>query len=377
MKISRNLKITLRCFCFISVFVVCVFFTGNPATWYDTNVAVREYIAENYGEDYDIPLVRYNRFGHEKIYSCRVQKINSKDIAFDVYAQPAGVHIRDNYRRYVADGTRTRFRINDEYKAKVKPVLEKVDGLHIHDADFRAVPGELLVVDKEYDIDELSAEYGTLVLSFEEETGGLTEFADKLLEIREFCDENGIKFAYIDLDAVQNNRYIGGISVDGFPYESITEDNLENRIATADDERQYYQDWQDGMHKLRNRYAYMCSTAVSPQKKYRQIAYVDFDLIQTPRAKEYFSTNGYEPADYGIDIDDVVTDRDYTRQELVDYGFQAGVVKIVTDTDEEMAQYMIEEISADIITMIKDSGVPHRHISVEWKIGIEEYQYWQ
>ena len=376
----KNNKTLLKILLLSSVaaaFVISMFFTGNPLTCLKTGAEVSDYLAQNYGDDYKIASLRYHRFGHEKIYSCRVEKIGSKDVIFDVFAYPGGENISDNYHRYVADGTRTRFGINDEYKAKVKPLLEKVDGLHIHDADFRAIPDELLIIDKEYDIDEISAEYGTLVLSFEEETGGLTEFAEKLLEIRKFCDDNGIKFAYIDLDAVKNNQYTGGISIDGFPYKDITEDNLENRIATADDERQYYQNWQDDMHKLRNRYAYMCSTAVSPQKKYRQIAYVDFDLIQTPRAKEYFSTNDYEPADYGIDIDDVVTDRDYTRQELVDYGFQAGVIKIVADTDEEMTQSMIEEISADIITMIKDSGVPHIHICVEWETKNGEYQYWQ
>ncbi len=234
MKNNRTLKITALSFTAIAVFIMCVFFTGNPFVWLETHAAVTDYLTENYGEDYRISSLRYHRFGHEKIYSCYAEKENSIDVKFTVYAYPGGEYIRDNYARYVASGLRTRLRLNDEYKAKAKPVLEKMDGLHIHDVHFYAMPEELLIIDKEYDIDEISAEYGTLVLSFEEQTGGFAEFADKLMEIKAFCDANGIKFAYIDLDAVKENRYIGGISVDGFPYESITADNVENRIATAD-----------------------------------------------------------------------------------------------------------------------------------------------
>ncbi len=378
MKNNRTLKITLMSFAAIAVFIVCVFFTGNPFTWFETRTAVTDYLTENYGEDYRISSLRYHRFGHEKIYSCYAEKADSLDVKFTVYAYPGGESIHDNYSWMVADGSRTRFRINDEYKTKVKPVLEKADGLHIHDAHFYAMPEELLVVDKEYDIDEISAEYGTLVLSFEEETGGFAEFADKMLKIKAFCDENGIKFAYIDMDAVKDNRYIGGISVDGFPYNSITEDNLQDRIADANAERQQYEDWQDSMHKLRNRYRYIGTTADGAiTDKYIHIEYMDYDFLQTPRAKEYFSVNGYEPMDYGVDIDEVITDRDYTSQEFYDFAWRAGVVKVNAYIADAMTQRQVDTIAEDIISLIKDSGIPHRHIEIVWKADKTEYKYWQ
>lgn len=378
MKNNKTLLKILLLFSVAAAFVISMFFTGNPLTCLKTGAAVSDYVAENYGTDYRISSLRYHRFGHEKIYSCNVEKENSLDEKFTVYAYPGGESIRDNYRRMVADGTRTQFRINDEYKAEVKPVLEKMDGLHIHDADFRAMPAELLIIDKEYNIDEISAEYGTLVLSFEEETGGLTEFADKLLEIREFCDENDIKFAFIDLDAVKDNRYMGGISVDGFPYKDITEDNLENRIAAADDERQRYQDWQDGMHTLRNRYVSVGTAAESAvTDKIIHIEYMDYDFLQTPRAKEYFSVNGYNPADYGIDINEVITDREYTRQEITAFAQRAGVVKVKAYIADTMTQQEADTVATGIMELIGDSDIPYRHIEIEWKADKTEYKYWQ
>ncbi|MBQ8604821.1 MAG: hypothetical protein IJ410_08290 [Oscillospiraceae bacterium] len=378
MKNNKPLIRTLRLFAVAAAFIISMFFTGNPLTCLKTSVAVSDYLIENYGDDYKISSFRYHRFGHEKIYSFDVEKENSLDEKFYIYSYPDGEGIRDTYQRMVADGTKTYFRIGAEYKLKVSPLLEKMEGLHIHDAEFSAMPRELLIPDKIYDIDEISAEYGTLVLSFEEETGGLAEFADKLLEIKAFCDENGIKFAYIDLDGVKNNQYAGGISVDGFPYKEITEDNLENRIATADDARQYYQKWQDGMHLLRNRYVSVGTAAESAvMDKYIHIEYMDYDFLQTPRAKEYFSVNGYEPADYGVDIDEVITDREYTRQEISDFAQRAGVVKATAYITDAMTQEKVDIIASDIMALIKDSGIPHRHIKIVWKADKTEYKYWQ
>ena len=227
---SKFIKIIAAVLLGVAIFIVWNFYTGNPFTYFKVRGEVSRYLVETYGEGYTYTC-RYSGFGHEKVYICDVEKENSMDIRFDVFYDTHTQEIRDNYKVYVADKTTTLYRINDEYKAMVKPVFETVDNIRVHDAHFYSMPQDLLETDKVYDIDEISALYGTLVMSFEEEEGGMNEFADKMMEIKRLCDDRGIKFAYIDLQSTVNGLSFGGINIDSFPYSEITGDNLAERLA--------------------------------------------------------------------------------------------------------------------------------------------------
>ena len=214
---------------FVAILTLCVlWYTGNPVSWIEARIKIAQHLENNYGPGYTFDC-HYMWFGHTKGYTGTASKKYSKDDNFHVYYFNDGT-TKDNRRTYVTSGLKTSYRISDEYKALVKPILEQMAGLHIHDAHFYKMPEEMFVVDKEYDITSLAAEYGTLVLSFEEKDGSMSEYADKLLEIKQLCDDNKITFAYIDLDAVKNNRYVGGVSFDGIPYSFIYAENLVDRL---------------------------------------------------------------------------------------------------------------------------------------------------
>ena len=213
---------------FMAILTVCILWhTGNPLNWLAARIKIAEHLEQNYGEGYTFDC-SYMWFGRTKGYSGKANKTESKDDNFHVYYIDG--EVSDNRKIYVTSGFNTQYRINNEYKKIVKPVLEKVNGLLIHDANFFNMPEEMLIIDKEYDILSIAAEYGTLVLSFEKTDGTIAEYAAKLLEIKDVCDKNKIPFKYIDLDAVDESGSLSDFSYDGIPYNEIYPENLENRL---------------------------------------------------------------------------------------------------------------------------------------------------
>lgn len=227
-------------------------FLGNPVSWVLANRAVKDHLAANYPE-MDIYI---NRFGYSfksTNYFAHIRSQSSPDTEFYLYADMLGNVTHDSYDSWVLSGHTTETRIREEYRLLTKTVLESNDfpyhlefggGNLIVEGDWEVgtepiegLPREELVLDKQYDIKALGADYGELNLYIMDDTVTIEKAAEMVLGIRKLFDEAGVPFRFLDLTLrhVHDKDYQrpDGEIYACLSYEGIYEDGITQRVRSS------------------------------------------------------------------------------------------------------------------------------------------------
>lgn len=242
---------------------------GNPLSQMLAQRGTDKYLQEQYpGTDYYAERVGYNfKFTN---YYAHIRSESSIDTQFTVYLDFFGRVEWDTYD----DVTRlfvTERRLDDAYRALTDTVFDSPDfpyGEHIgygelmiasreliENPNFRDCPEysmaqEDLIFDGVYDIRELGAACGHLVVYIESEDLTMENAAKFMLGIRTWFDQAGVPFRAMDF-VLQLPKPEDGpwpdeqINVSHFPYEDIVEEGMVERVQKAHDELTAYYAEQD------------------------------------------------------------------------------------------------------------------------------------
>lgn len=282
MKMGKNvtwkklLKLIALVAALVLLFFVCSFansLVGNPVSRWLAEHAVEEYLEETYpGTDYSV-----ESFGFTFKYSAYYAHIRSEtsiDTQFTLYIDLLGKVYWDTYDS-VTGGFVTGGRLMDEYRALTDQVfdspffpygtdigygmLEIQSRQYIEESQSQDIPPwalvyEDLIVDQIYDIRELGAQAGKLIVYVYSEELSAEIVADILLTIRREFDQAGVPFRVIDLtvqpprtgEGPWDDEYVG---VENFPYEEIHEEGLVQRVSQAIDALKAYRAEQDAQQQ--------------------------------------------------------------------------------------------------------------------------------
>ena len=257
---------------------LCVFanaLVGNPVSkWLATRTA-EKHLEEVYGDtDFVIEKIGFNF--KDTDYYAHVMSPSSEDSSFSLRIGMWGQLLLDTYESRVLSGNNTQNRLYMEYRALADEVLEAPDypftsfiaygDLHV---GFRPADVELpadyypehyyiieeLVLDKKYDIRELGAKAGYLVVYVEDDIVTVERAAEVLLELKEVFDRRNVPFYAIDFVLEYPRKPEGGttkegrVNVEGFLYSDIYEEGLVERIRMADEKLNAYYEEQDKINK--------------------------------------------------------------------------------------------------------------------------------
>lgn len=248
---------------------------GNPVSALLAKRTAKAYLEDTFPHtDYYVEGIGYNfKDGN---YYAHIRSESSIDTQFSLHITMLGQLRYDTYDS-VLDGFVTANRLVMEYGTLADTVLEADDypykeeigwgfgSLEIYppEAFIHAEENEVpdyaidqstLVIDKIYDIRELGRQAGRLTVYVDSETVTAERAAEIMLDIKGRFDEAGIPFRAMDF-ALQYPRPDEGMRPDGevrvrnFPYESIYEEDLTERIVTADAELSAYYAEMDAKYK--------------------------------------------------------------------------------------------------------------------------------
>lgn len=217
-------------------------FLGNPVSAFLVRRNARAYIQETYPQlDLRLEDARYS-FKNGS-YHAFIVSDTSRDTHFTLYYDGLGRLFADTYEDRVTSGWNTIRRLDDAYRQITDPVLEALP-YDVHIAfgelrhffkeeevpDYPAIALTELEPDKEYDITELGARYGHLViyLTTEDCSAG---FAAKLLpQLRVHLE--GVPFYSLDL-TLQKTDDGEELYLRNFPAEDMDAENLEEKIRES------------------------------------------------------------------------------------------------------------------------------------------------
>ncbi len=254
------------------ILVVCIFanaLVGNPISKMLADRAAEDYLAEHYpGTDYRVERLAFSFKTSD--YYAHIRSDSSVDTQFTLYIDYWGNVFWDSYED-VLSGFVTSQRLEQEYRELTDSVLDSSSFPYITDIGYGtleiypeeavtnpmitddpeyALIQEDLILDKIYDIRELGAQAGHLVIYVDSDTVSIEKAAEVLLTIREEFDNAGIPFRAINFTLqypkpLEGRREEGNIEIRHFPYDEIYADGLEDRIRIADEELKAYQAQQD------------------------------------------------------------------------------------------------------------------------------------
>ncbi len=269
---KKVLKILALVVAIALIIGVCIFanaLNGNPISKMLANKAAESYLAEIHpGTDFFVDRVGFNfKDGN---YYAHIRSDSSQDTQFSLYIDMLGNIKYDTYDD-VLSGFVTARRLEQEYRELTDSVLDRstfpytfdigygtleiypeeaVNNPLITDDPEYALIQEDLVLDKVYDIRELGAQAGHLVIYVDCDTVSLEKAAEALLTIREEFDNAGIPFRAINFTLwypkpLEGRRQEGEIEIRHFPYDEIYAEGLEERIRIAEEELKAYYAEQD------------------------------------------------------------------------------------------------------------------------------------
>ena len=242
---------------------------GNPVSKFIARNQAEKYIARQYpGTDYELERVSYSfKDGN---YHAYVVSPSSIDTHFTVTVNMFGKIGWDSYES-VTDKFNTAMRLEDEYRDLVDTVLYAADFPYVSDIGYGTMaiyPAEALtnreqndipdyamdqselVLDGEYDIRELAAQCGHLVIYVESETVTAEEAAQVLRTLDALFAQKNVPYAGIDLVLWMPKTEDGPrdeirIDIAHFQREWIAEEDLVDRVRDADTARKAWYAEQD------------------------------------------------------------------------------------------------------------------------------------
>ncbi len=261
---KKWLKVGALAAALVIILGLCLFanaLVGNPVSkWLAARTAER-HLEEVYSDkDYVIDRVG---FSFKEIgYYAHIKSPSSPDSSFSLRLDMWGKLLLDTYESQVKNGGNTVDRLYMEYRTLVDEVLEASDypfvsdiafgDLHVafqtpdYPADYMGTDYyylvlEELVLDKQYDIRELAAKAGYLVIYVEDNEVSVERAAEILLELKELFDKRNVPFYAIDFvleypRSEDGTVKEGRIDLENFLYAYIYEEGMIKRVKAADEQ---------------------------------------------------------------------------------------------------------------------------------------------
>lgn len=237
---------------------------GNPVSHALASKAAKAYLSDRFSDtDYEMERITYS-FKDGRYHAFMVSP-TSIDGDFSVCFSMLGEYCYDTYDS-VQDGWNTAQRLNSEYRKLTDTILndpalpydntqvysimfgeleiypkEFIDDPNVHDIPDYSLVQDQLVLNKNYDIKELGAKAGHLVLYVDNDIISVEEAARIMLDFRSIFDEADIPFYAMDF-VLRHPRTEDGksddeeITINDFLYQDIYEEGLTDRIETAIEE---------------------------------------------------------------------------------------------------------------------------------------------
>lgn len=334
---KKNVKIILKVIAVVLLVVVLFFvnaFCGNPVSKLLATRTAEKHLAETYPDaDYYIEKVGYN-FKFSDYYAV-IKSPSSIDTVFNLHISMLGKLRLDTYED-VESGFVTARRLDDEYRSITNEIFESEDfpydadisygTLEIHqdeyiDGEYDDIPTyairqDKLVKDKMYDIRELGAKAGHLVIYVESDTVTVENAAEIMLDIRRIFDKADVPFAAMDFtleyplpEGEDIGRPEGYVSVADFRCDDIREERMPERVRKAD-------------KALREKYEQMDKEAeLYSQEAYSEKAYYQEAYSEQAYSEEVYSEEAYSEEVYTGETEPEVTEPEevYSEDEYEEY----------------------------------------------------------
>lgn len=241
---------------------------GNPVSHALASKAAKAYLSDRFS-DTDYEMERITHSFKDGRYHAFMVSPTSIDGDFSVCFSMMGEYCYDTYDS-VQDGWNTAQRLNSEYRKLTDTILndpalpydntqvysimfgeleiypkEFIDDPNVHDIPDYSLVQDDLELNKIYDIKELGAKAGHLILYVENEVISVEETARIMLDFRSMFDKADIPFYAMDF-VLRHPRAEDGTSdeeeirVNDFLYQDIYEEDLTDRIETAIEETAAY-----------------------------------------------------------------------------------------------------------------------------------------
>ena len=241
---------------------------GNPVSHALASKAAKAYLSDRFS-DTDYEMERITHSFKDGRYHAFMVSPTSIDGDFSVCFSMMGEYCYDTYDS-VQDGWNTAQRLNSEYRKLTDTILndpalpydntqvysimfgeleiypkEFIDDPNVHDIPDYSLVQDDLELNKIYDIKELGAKAGHLILYVENEVISVEETARIMLDFRSMFDKADIPFYAMDF-VLRHPRAEDGTSdeeeirINDFLYQDIYEEGLTERIEIAIEETAAY-----------------------------------------------------------------------------------------------------------------------------------------
>ena len=241
---------------------------GNPVSHALASKAAKAYMSDQFS-DTDYEMERITHSFKDGRYHAFMVSPTSIDGDFSVCFSMMGEYCYDTYDS-VQDGWNTAQRLNSEYRKLTDTILndpalpydntqvysimfgeleiypkEFIDDPNVHDIPDYSLVQDDLELNKIYDIKELGAQAGHLILYVDNEVISVEETARIMLDFRSMFDEADIPFYAMDF-VLRHPRTEDGqsddeeIRINDFLYQDIYEEGLTERIEIAIEETAAY-----------------------------------------------------------------------------------------------------------------------------------------
>lgn len=258
-KVLKILALVLAIILIIGIGLFANSLVGNPVSKYLATKSANEYIEKTYSDkDFVIEEVTYNfKTGG---YYARVTSPTSIDSHFSLSFNWLGKLVLDCYDDDVTTGWNTAMRLEDDYRNAVKAVTESKDFSEKYFIAYGEIPCVLsdypideekpeyalqrkdLVLDKVYDIREVGANHGKLVLYAYDDEVTIERLSELLLDVKNKFDKSGVTFKAVEFileppkEEGQPLMSDEQIKIRNFYYSDIYEDGLVERVKKANEE---------------------------------------------------------------------------------------------------------------------------------------------
>lgn len=236
------------------------FLNGNPFTRHSIESKAAAYIEQTYpGTDYVIDgTYRDIKMGG---YGVAISSPSSEDTYFTLHYESDGTLRYDDYPNEVGNRFTVYRRIEEEYRKLTDPILQNIstDPSKIAFGEIPiseksaigvdpsvpecAYPMEDLELDRRYDLKEMGAHCGNLILYMESPHPSLEEAGETLLQLRKDMDAAGVKFRTVELairEPLETRKEANSINLYFFPYEQIKPEGLEENLKRVQAETKEY-----------------------------------------------------------------------------------------------------------------------------------------
>jgi len=240
---------------------------GNPVSKMLAKNTAERHLEENYaGTDFYIERVNYSF--KDCNYYVYIESPGSIDSSFTICVSRSGKLKWDSYEDRVLNKQNTADRLSMEYRRMVDEVLDGPKISFMHDIGYGdlviisreyidmegvveyVIPAQELELDGQYDVRELGARAGKLVLYVQDESVTVERAAEILLEVKSVMDEAEVPFFATDfvLQYPKNEDSTwpeGRVEVIEFLWSDIYEEGMAERVRAADEAARAYYAQQD------------------------------------------------------------------------------------------------------------------------------------